>query len=57
MSNVQKAVCAWLCVGLLAGCASTPKPPTIRDGEAVAFVLVASPLCQYDLLHLPPIDQ
>lgn len=42
MSNVQKAVCGWLCVGLLAGCASTPKPPTIRDGEAVAFVLVAS---------------
>lgn len=45
--NKQKAVCVLVCAsvwtGLLAGCASAPKPPPIRDGEAVAFVVVAGP--------------
>ena len=43
MSNKQKAVCTLVCLVLLSGCASTSKPPPIRDGEAVAFVLVSSP--------------
>ncbi|CAN5216200.1 hypothetical protein BH11PSE10_BH11PSE10_14590 [soil metagenome] len=43
MNYKKKAVCAWVCLGLLSGCASTPTPPSIRDGEAVLFVMASSP--------------
>lgn len=39
----RNAVCVLVCLSLLAGCASTPKPPPIPAGEAVAFVVVAGP--------------